>query len=331
MRMGILGSGMIVQDLLTTIDRLNLEYTAILGTERSREHVEGLASKYGLQKTYYDYDELLADENLDTIYVALPNFLHYPFAKKALLADKNVIVEKPVVTNYEEFTDLKSIADARGKILLEAMTVHYLPAYLSIRADLAKLGDIKIVSMNYSQYSSRYDKFKAGEILPAFDPKKAGGALMDINVYNLHFVIGLFGAPKSFSYSANIERGIDTSGVMVLDYGNFKAVCVGAKDCQAPTFSTIQGDKGNIVIQIPTNRISEYSIAFSAGNYSETEREVKNFDDGAHRMIHEFKTFIDIIDGKDFARANKLLETSGIVSKILHEGREQVGIKFAND
>ena len=48
-------------------------------------------------------------------------------------------------------------------------------------------------------------------------------------------------------------------------------------------------------------------------------------------MIHEFKTFIDIIDGKDFARANKLLETSGIVSKILHEGREQVGIKFAND
>lgn len=331
MKIGILGSGQIVQDFLTAIDKLKIPYKAILGTLQSKEHVENLAAKYGLQKTYYDYDELLADENLDTIYVALPNFLHYPFAKKALLANKNVIIEKPGVTTYDEFQDLKKIATERGKMIFEAMTIHYMPAYKNIRADLAKLGDIKIVSMNYSQYSSRYDKFKNGEILPAFDPKKAGGALMDINVYNLHFVIGLFGKPQKFSYSANIERGIDTSGVLVLDYGNFKAVCVGAKDCQAPTFSTIQGDKGNILIEIPTNRISGYSIAFSAGNYSESAREVKNFDENKHRMLYEFETFIEIIDNKDFERAEKILTVSETVAQILQEGRAQVGIKFSND
>lgn len=321
MKLGILGSGMIVGDLLTTIDRMNIDYLAILGTERSKERVENMAAEYGIQKIYYDYDALLADENLDTIYVALPNFLHYPFSRKALLADKNVIVEKPAVTSYDEFTDLKNLANERGKILIEAMTVHYMPAYLSIRADLSKLGEIKIVSVNYSQYSSRYDAFKAGEILPAFDPAKAGGALMDINVYNLHFVIGLFGAPKSFSYSANIERGIDTSGVMVLDYGNFKAVCIGAKDCQAPTNSTIQGDKGNILVQVPTNRVSEYRL----------NGELKNFADGTHRMVYEFQTFSDIIDKKDFARANEMLEISGAVAKILQGGRAQVGVKFPND
>lgn len=323
MNLGILGTGKIVQEFLPEIGNLKIQYKAILGTLRSKERVESLAENFNLQKIYFDYDEMLTDEKLDTIYVALPNHLHYEFSKKALLAGKNVIVEKPTVTTVEEFQDLKQIASANKKILLEAVTVHYLPAYQSIRADLSKLGDIKIVSMNYSQYSSRYDAFKRGEILPAFDPKKAGGALMDINTYNINFVVGLFGAPKNFTYSANIERGIDTSGVMVLDYGNFKAVCIGAKDCQALTVSTIQGDKGNIFMEIPPNRIDAYVL-----NYNNGEGNVETFDEDKHRMLYEFENFIEIIDSKNFARAEEMLKISEIVAQILQGGREQAGIKI---
>ena len=323
MNLGILGTGKIVQEFLPEIDELNISYKAILGTLRSKERVEKLAAQYKLQKIYFDYDELLKDEKLDTIYVALPNNLHYEFAKKALLADKNVIVEKPCVTTFEEFQDLKQIAAEKKKILLEAVTLHYLPAYQNIRADLEKLGDIKIVSMNYSQYSSRYDAFKRGEILPAFDPKKAGGALMDINVYNINFIVGLFGKPKSFTYSANIENGIDTSGVMVLDYEKFKAVCIGAKDCEALTVSTIQGDKGNIIMEIPPNRIDAYII-----NYNNGEGSVEAFDEDKHRMLYEFENFIEIIDSKDFARAEEMLKISGIVAQILQGGLSQAGIKI---
>ena len=322
MNLGILGTGKIVQEFLPEMENLNIPYKAILGTLRSKDRVENLAKNFNLQKIYFDYDELLKDEKLDTIYVALPNNLHYEFAKKALLAGKNVIVEKPAVTTFEEFQDLKQIAADKKKILLEAVTLHYLPAYKNIRADLEKLGDIKIVSMNYSQYSSRYDAFKRGEILPAFDPKKAGGALMDINVYNINFVVGLFGAPKTFTYSANIENGIDTSGVMVLNYGNFKAVCIGAKDCEALTVSTIQGDKGNILMEIPPNRIDAYII-----NYNNGEGSVEAFDEDKHRMIYEFENFIDIIDNKNFELAEEMLKVSGIVAQILQGGREQVGIK----
>lgn len=326
MKLGILGTGKIVQEFLPIVSGLKIEYLAILATERSKERVENLAAQYGIQKIYFDYGELLADENLDTIYVALPNFLHYSFAKKALFADKNVILEKPAVTSRAEFEDLRETAAKRKKILVEAVTTHYLPAFVDLKKNLNRLGDIKIVSVNYSQYSSRYNAFKAGEILPAFDPKKAGGALMDINVYNLNFVVGLFGAPKSFSYSANVERGIDTSGVMVLDYGSFKAVCIGAKDCQAPTVSSIQGDKGSITVQIPINRFDAYTLSDNAGN-----SETKNFASGAHRMLHEFEIFIDMIDNRNFTRANEMLEVSGIIAQILYEGRQQVGIKFAND
>lgn len=323
MNLGILGTGKIVQEFLPEIGNLNIPYKAILGTLRSKERAEKLAAQYKLQKIYFDYDELLADENLDTIYVALPNNLHYEFAKKALLAGKNVIVEKPAVTTSAELQDLKQIAADKKKILLEAVTVHYMPAYENIRADLQKLGDIKIISMNYSQYSSRYDAFKRGEILPAFDPQKAGGALMDINTYNINFIVGLFGAPKTFSYSANIERGIDTSGVMLLDYEKFKAVCIGAKDCEAITASMIQGDKGNIVIEIPPNRIDAYII-----NYNNGDGSVESFDEDKHRMLYEFETFIEIIDNKNFERAAEMLKISEIVTQILEGGLKQAGIKI---
>ena len=97
------------------------------------------------------------------------------------------------------------------------------------------------MNINYSQYSSRYDAFKRGEIAPAFNPEMGGGALRDLNIYNIHLLVGLFGKPHRVEYLPNVERGVDTSGILVLDYGNFKAVAIGAKDCSAEIRSTIQG------------------------------------------------------------------------------------------
>ena len=325
MKLGILGTGMIVKDFLSTIDKLDIEEAAILGTEATRQETEDLAAQYGLNACYYDYEEMLKSD-INTIYVELPNFLHYAFAKKALEADKNVILEKPGTATVKEFEELKELAIRKDKILIEAMTTHYLPAYIQLKEDVTKLGEIKIVSVNYSQYSSRYDKFKSGEVLPAFDPKKAGGALMDLNVYNLHFVVGIFGKPQSVSYHANIERGIDTSGVMILDYKGFKVVCIGAKDCKAPVLSSIQGDKGNLLVHIPVNQMNSYDW-----NDNNSGSEHKKFDEGKHRMVYEFQEFIRMINEHDMEKADKMLTISLIVSHIIQEGRKQEGIIFGND
>lgn len=325
MKVGILGTGNIVQEFLPHISELKIDSISILSTERSRERTEKLAEQYNINKIYFDYDEMLASENIETIYIALPNILHYSFAKKALQADKNVIIEKPIVTTLAEFNDLKNLAEEHNKILVEATTTHYLPAFSGIKKDLEKLGEIKIVSVNYSQYSSRYDKFKAGEILPAFDPEKAGGAIMDINVYNINFVVGLFGEPEKISYIANIQRGIDTSGILTLDYGKFKAVCIGAKDCQAPTNSTIQGDKGNIIINIPANRFESYKICDNSGN-----EETKTFSQ-KFRMLSEFEKFIEMIDSRDVKKMREMLKISETVIKIIQQARKQVGVIFPSD
>lgn len=325
MKLGILGTGMIVKDLLPTLKKLPIEGISILSTEASRKAAEQLAAAYDLDKTYCDYDALLAGD-VDAIYVALPNFLHYSFAKKALAHGKHVIIEKPVTANAAELADLIETAKPRGLMIFEAMNIHYLPSFQALKKDLAKLGQIKVVSFNYSQYSSRYDAFKAGVILPAFDCHKAGGALMDINVYNVHAILGLFGVPQAARYHANVEKGIDTSGMMFYDYGGFKAVSIGAKDCKAPIRSTIQGDLAAIVIEKPVNQMTEYRILYNDGR-----GELRTFDQKEHRLFYEFAAFLRMIEENAVEEQQKALALSLEIAKLMQKTRTAEGIVFDND
>ncbi|OOF71184.1 Gfo/Idh/MocA family protein [Rodentibacter caecimuris] len=273
----------------------------------------------GISEYYTDYDAMLKAD-LDTLYIALPNHLHFSFAEQALLANKHIILEKPITANSKQFHHLRALAKQKKKILIEAVTVHYLPAYRQLKQHIKRLGDIKIVSLNYSQYSSRYDRFKTGETPSVFDPKQSGGALMDLNVYNLHFAVGLFGKPLSCHYSANIERHIDTSGILLLGFPNFQAVCIGAKDCQAPIVLSIQGDKGSITVPMPANSMDCFSVHLNSGTNEQYYLKI------SHRMLPEFEHFVQIIDQQDYSTVEKMLDISENVIEILDLARRQQGI-----
>ena len=324
MKLGIIGSGMIVNDLLSFVDTINeIELIAILGRKKSQEKIEALVNKYQIKKAYYDYDDLLNDDEIDTIYVALPNHLHYEYTKKALLHDKHVICEKPFTSNSNELDELIILSKEHKCLLFEAITNQYLPAYKNIKDKLNEIGKISLISCNYSQYSSRYNAFKKGEILPVFDINMSGGALMDLNVYNLHFVIGLFGKPDNVEYFANIEKGIDTSGIVILEYPAFKAVCIGAKDCGAPISSTIQGDLGCIKIEGPTSVLGDVKI-IKNDQTNEAIEVVSNH----HRMYDEFKKIAKYIDNRDFKTCDLMLEHSKIVMDVLTKSRKSANIIF---
>lgn len=322
MKLGIIGSGMIVNDLLSFVESIeNIELVAILGREKSREKIEKIVNQHHIKKAYYDYDELLNDSQIDTIYIALPNHLHYEYTKKALLHNKHVICEKPFTSNVIELDELIKIAKQQNCLLFEAITNQYLPTYQDIKNKLDEIGKIGIISSNYSQYSSRYDAFKRGEILPVFDVNQSGGALMDLNIYNIHFVVGLFGEPKHVHYFANIERGIDTSGIVVLEYDSLKAICIGAKDCDAPITSTIQGDLGCIKIEGPTSTLADVSLIKNKEKYV-----IDSLD--KHRMYSEFKCFSEYIDNKDYEVCDKMLKHSRIVTDVLTKARKSANIVF---
>lgn len=323
MKLGIIGSGMIVHDLLSFIKVIDkIELVAILGREESRPKIEKLTNTYHIKKAYYDYDELLKDDEIDTVYIALPNHLHYEYTKKALLSNKHVICEKAFTSNVKELDELIALSKQQKCLLFEAITNQYLPAYKKIKEKLNELGKIKIVSCNFSQYSSRYDAFKRGEILPAFDVNKSGGALMDLNVYNIHFVTGLFGKPDKVQYLANIEKEIDTSGIVCLEYPNFQAICIGAKDCKAPIISTIQGNQGCIKIEGPTSILADVQVIKNSGDI-EIIKPSKQ-----HRMYDEFKFISKYINEKNFDICYKMLEHSRIVMDVLTKARESANIIF---
>ncbi|MGH2066696.1 Gfo/Idh/MocA family protein [Aerococcus urinaeequi] len=314
MKLGILGAGKIVVDFLSMVhDIPAIELVALLSSERSLVKNQAVADEHGINQVFTDVADLLASD-IDTIYVALPNHLHYEFAKKALLANKNVICEKPFTLNLAELEELETIALEKDLVLVEAITNQHFQNFKALKADLAKLGTVKIVEANYSQYSSRYDAFMDGEILPAFDPKKAGGALMDINIYNVHLLVGLFGAPKSATYYANVDRGIDTSGMLIMDFEDFKAVCIGSKDTDAPIKSTIQGRNGALIIDGPTNSLASYDLALRGESSQTTDKRIHS-----HRMYEEFVEFEDIIRTHDMDRVKANLAHSKAVMAVIDQ------------
>jgi predicted dehydrogenase len=242
----------------------------------------------------------------------------------ALQAGKNVICEKPFTLDSEQLLELKQLAEEKQLILVEAITNQYLSNYQSVKDDLPQLGKIKVIECNYSQYSHRYDAFKAGKILPVFDPKKGGGALMDLNIYNIHFVVGIMGKPQAVHYYANVERGIDTSGILVLDYPGTKVVCIAAKDCAAKVTSTVQGDEGSITVDGPVNVLSDYTETLNGQAATKIDKKVHQ-----HRMFQEFKFFNQMITEHDLREAAKRMEHSltvmGVVDAALADSKIKLG------
>ena len=203
MKLAIIGTGLIVHEgALPALKEVSeIQTTAIFARPKSRDKAEKLAAEYSIPKIYTDYDELLADAEIDFVYIGLINSVHYEYTKKALAAGKNVIVEKPFANTAAEVEELKNIALEKNLYVFEAVTTLNLPNFFAIKEKLPELGKIRAVTANYSQYSSRYDKYLQGEVAPAFDPKSFGGALYDINIYNLNFIVGLFGEPLAVTAS----------------------------------------------------------------------------------------------------------------------------------
>ena len=326
MKLGIIGSGVIVQEFLPRFMEMEgMDVVAIQGTPQTIEEVQKLCNENHVEHAVGTFEEL-AVLDIDTVYIAVPNFLHFMYCKQALEKGFNVIVEKPMTSNLKEGEYLKKLADEKGCFLFEAVTTPYLENFKKIQEWLPRLGTIKLVQSQYSQYSRRYDAFRNGQILPAFDPNKSGGALMDLNLYNLHMVIGLFGEPESYSYHANIERNIDTSGILMMDYKDFRAICIAAKDCKGIATTIIQGTNGSISTFYPPNVIGKVTLALNDGTVEEFESSTIET-----RLIPEFKAFIKAINENDKEFCNQMMAKSLSVSKVQTKARLAAGIIFPSD
>lgn len=328
MKLGIVGSGGIVTEVLKALQEVEeVQATSIFVRPHSREKGNDLARQYNIPSLYTDYTEFLHNADIDFAYIGLINSAHFSYARDALLAEKNVIVEKPFASNLKEVEQLAGLAQSKKLFLFEAVSLLHMPNYAKLKELLPLIGRITMVQANYSQYSSRYDKYLAGEVLPAFDPALSGGSLYDINIYNLNLIIGLFGRPEAVSYTANTGfNGIDTSGAALLQYRDFPAVAIGAKDSDSPSGCTIQGEKGWIRCDGVPGELNSVELCLR-----KQEPQHYTLNTYSHRLAHEFKDFADIFAANDLAARDRYLAISLQVAETAEKARLSAGIHFPAD
>lgn len=211
-------------------------------------------------------------------------------------------------------------------IRLEAAPTSYLPNFAALRRELPKIGRIRLVISNYSQYSSRYDAVLRGEKPAIFDPDYAGGCLMDINFYNVLLNVLLFGKPQAARYHANRRPGLsDTSGVMVMEYGDFVSTNAGAKDTWGVNFFQIEGEKGYIYIENGSNGIKSVRTVTKTGD--ETVNEQPDPD----RWSYEVRELTRLMLAGDcdgiYSRLDATLDTVAVIES----ARKAAGIRFPGD
>ncbi|MCT1901509.1 Gfo/Idh/MocA family protein [Oceanobacillus sojae] len=325
MKIGTIGSGFIVDWFLTALNDIEGASCEAVYS-RKEETAKPLADKYQIEKIYTDLNQMFADPSIEFIYIASPNSLHFEHAFQALNHGKHVICEKPFTSTAKEAKTLIELAKQNQLMLFEAISNIHLPNYQAIKEEVKKLGKLKFVQCNYSQYSSRYNKLLDGENPNVFNPAFSGGALADINIYNLHFVMNLFGVPDAVSYTANIhENGIDTSGVLVMKYPDFIAECVGAKDSNSMNFGLIQGENGYVHVQDGAN-VCKKVISHIDDEVTEINSQTKS-----NWLIYELAVFKDIFNSSNLAQCYELLDYSYEVMKVFEQARKNGGIYYPAD
>ena len=325
MKIATIGSGSIVHNLLDGIrETSGISCEAVYS--RSRKKGEELAAKYGVGKVYTELKELMQDEQVDFIYVASPNSLHYEQTKMALEHGKSVICEKPFTTTLEKSRELVEMAKAKGLFLFDAVPPSFLPNFFAVKEALPKIGKIKLVMSNYSQYSSRYDALLAGEISNVFSRDFAGGCLQDIGFYNLYFNVAMFGKPLKSIYYPNMYPGqVDTSGVLVLQYDGFVSTNAGAKDTWGINFVQIEGEKGYIYIKDGSNALTEIKVVTREGE------ETINFQQPIPRWLIEVQEITKIVQAGDYEACYRRLDVTLNVMEVLENTRKAAGIYFTGE
>ena len=262
-RWGILGSGWIAERFIESVRAHTRQDIVAIGS-RSKDKAEEFASRMALERAYGDYNELVAADDLDVIYVATPHNLHHEGVRLALNAGKHVFVEKPIALNRAQAVEMVELARRKKLFLAEALWTFYLPKFDVLRQllEAKAIGKIKSVYTDYGEYFTRNHRI--------FDPKLAGGPLLDLGTYPVSLLAEIFGVPERV-----IGLGqSDPSGVN----GQLSAILIDADGNQGtvsttlygftPTNAVIVGTEGTVRFDGPFNLPGAFVVSSADGSQS---------------------------------------------------------------
>ncbi len=325
MKFGTVGTSMITDQFIQSTKLVDgLELAAVY----SRNFDKGVefAKKYAVETVFTNLEQMASSDDIEAVYVASPNSLHYEQCKVFLEHGKHVLCEKPITVTSVQVKELLTLAQQNHVIYMEAIIMLHLPARLLLKEAIRKIGRITTARFDYSQLSSKYKSYLSGEVPNIFNPKFATGCLMDLGVYCVYPALDFFGLPEKITAAAGfLTTGADGFGNSIFSYEDKQVNLSYSKTGQSRIGSEILGDKGTIVI----DSISKLTGIRIIWNDSTQETVVgENPKDSA--MSGEARSFYNYITNRsryegEYQYACKLAVQ---VSEAMETIREQAEIKF---
>jgi Predicted dehydrogenases and related proteins len=322
-KFGVIGTSDITDRFLAGA-KLESRFELAAVYSRSYERGKSFADKYGIKEVFTDFEAMT--KSLDAVYIASPNSCHAEQAIYFMERGVHVLCEKPLCSNAMEARRLIKTAKENGVLLMEAMISTLNPNYLALRDNISKIGWVRKYFSSYCQYSSRYDRYKAGVIENAFKKELSGGALLDIGVYTIYPMVVLFGKPKSIKALGEIlASGVDGAGAAIFEYDGMEAIVNYSKISDSYALTEVQGEEGCLVmekINIPRH------LWFIPRKGEKQELSALHCGDDYY---YEIKDFIDLIESGKTEHPINSHENSLIVMEIMDEIRRQIGLVYPAD
>lgn len=244
LRVGIIGAGWIAEKAAITLK--NLEGASCYAiASRSLEKAQAFAEKWQVPCAYGSYSELIADENVDLVYVATPHSHHYDVTKEALENGKPCLVEKAFMANHRQAADIVRISRERKVFLAEAIWTRYQPAVQIVRQLISngQIGTPRLITATLG--------YSMGNKPRIMRPDLCGGALLDLGVYAINFVRMFCDSPieKMESQCVKSETGMDLTNAISFTFANGMLANVQSSACcVGDNIGVIAGTEGNIII-----------------------------------------------------------------------------------
>lgn len=311
---GIIGLGNIAMRFAKSLSYTN-EGKLYAIASKTKDKRDSFYEQYDCDKVYEDYYELLKDEEIDAVYIALPHGLHKYWSVEALRHKKAVLCEKPVGLNSEEMKEIKKEALLNNTFFMEAMKTRFIPLIHTIKEIIKnkEIGEIKSIEANFC---NQVTHIKKGSYLL---DKEQGGALLDVGVYPLSFVMDMidYEVKQIKSNMEMNESGVDSYFKAILTFENgIIGTIEGAIDRNKERTAIIKGTKGYMEIPI-YNRPHKVVINLNDGESYEIEKELE-FDD----MYAEIKEVHDCLKRLKLESNYLSLNESIRVMEVLDEIRK---------
>ncbi|RDU36838.1 gfo/Idh/MocA family oxidoreductase [Neobacillus piezotolerans] len=323
MKFGTVGTSWITEAFISAARQSGrFELKAVYS--RSQEKARRFAEENNAPSAFTSLDEISKNKDIDAVYIASPNSLHFEQALLFLKNKKHVICEKPIFSNMNELEEAFRTAEENDVYLFEAIRNIHSPNLDVLKRELHRAGELRSAILPYISYSSRYDLVLKGEEPNIFSSAYSGGALVDLGVYPLFLAVALFGKPERAVYSPVIlPTGVDGSGTLVLTYPGFVCTIMCSKVSTSIIPCEIHGENGTFILgdAAPISTISFID------SHTKDELELgENLEE--QDMVYEAARFAGIIEKRDYRTYEQLKQLSRTVLELTEQVRLQSGIHF---